>query len=243
MCGRYATSRTANDLNRAFEADLGGLDASGGLPEADYNVAPTKEAPLVIGRRAGDSAQVSRELLAATWGLVPSWAKDRSIGSRLINARWETVSDKPSFRRAFERRRSLVPADGFYEWYQGQPRAGEKKAPKQPFYLSPGEGDGLALAGLHEFWRESADAPWLITFTILTTSAEDVDGRLHDRAPLLLEPTDFDAWLDPAPHPADELLGLLIPATPGRLAAWPVSTAVNNVRNNGPDLVRPLPPE
>jgi len=243
MCGRYATTRTSNDLDDAFAARL----ADGAeLPPPDWNVAPTKQAPLVIGRAredAEESAPPQRELLAATWGLVPSWAKDRTIGSRMINARSETVAEKPSFRRAFARRRAIVPADGYYEWYAGQ----GPKAPKQPFYITAGEQDGdrevLGLAGLYEFWRSSAEDPWLVTFTILTTSAEGGDGMLHDRAPLLVGPEVRDAWLSPVERPAAELLDLLVPATPGRLDAWPVTTQVNNVRNNGPELVEPLPAE
>ncbi|GAA0207688.1 SOS response-associated peptidase [Cytobacillus oceanisediminis] len=243
MCGRYATTRTSSDLDDAFAARL----ADGAeLPPPDWNVAPTKQAPVVVGRARDDaeeSAPPRRELLAATWGLVPSWAKDRSIGSRMINARSETVAEKPSFRRAFARRRAIVPADGYYEWYAGQ----GPKAPKQPFYITSGEQDGrrevLGLAGLYEFWRSSAEEPWLVTFTILTTSAEGGDGMLHDRAPLLVAPEVRDLWLSPVERPAAELLDLLVPATPGRLDAWPVTTQVNNVRNNGPELVEPLPAE
>jgi putative SOS response-associated peptidase YedK len=174
---------------------------------------------------------------------VPSWAKDRSIGNRMINARSETVAEKPAFRSAFARRRAIVPADGYYEWYAGE----GPKAPKQPFYITAaGDGDArdvLALAGLYEFWRPSRDEPWLLTFTILTTSAEGADGLLHDRAPLLVRPEVRDTWLAPIARPAGELLDLLVPATPGRLEAWPVSTQVNNVRHNGPELVEPLPAE
>ncbi|EFQ82967.1 hypothetical protein HMPREF0063_12176 [Aeromicrobium marinum DSM 15272] len=240
MCGRYATTRTSSDLSDAFGASLAAAE-----PEiaADYNMAPTKRAPLVIGRRVGEQ-EVGREVVTATWGLVPSWAKDRSIGNRMINARSETVHEKPSFRRAFAQRRAIVPADGYYEWYQAPAEDGSKPA-KQPFYITPADHGVLALAGLHEFWkpRDEPDAEWLVTFTILTTSAEDASGRLHDRAPLLLEAEAFDTWLDPAPRPREELFELLVPATPGRLDAWPVSTAVNNVRNNGPELIRPLAAE
>lgn len=244
MCGRYATTRTSTELDDAFAARL----ADGAeLPDPDWNVAPTKQAPLVVGRRRDDaeeSAPPERELLAATWGLVPSWAKDRSIGNRMINARSETVAEKPAFKRAFARRRGIVPADGYYEWYAGQ----GPKGPKQPFYITGARTDTderevLGLAGLYEFWRPSGDDPWLVTFTILTTSAEGDDGLLHDRAPLLVGPEVRDVWLSPVPRPAAELLDLLEPATPGRLEAWPVSTQVNNVRHNGPELVEPLPAE
>lgn len=241
MCGRYATTRTSASLNDAFGAEL--ADSFVEL-EADFNMAPTKLAPLVIGRPGNDDNSPTRELLTAKWGLVPSWAKDPSIGNRMINARSETVAEKPAFKKAFGKRRAIVPADGYYEWYktEGDPET-TKKTPKQPFFITPKERDVLPMAGLYEFWRDDDADKWLITYTILTTSAPDDLGHLHDRTPMMLEPDAFDAWLDPAPRSTDELLALLAPAVPGRLDAWPVSTAVNDVRNNGPELVEPLPPE
>ncbi len=234
MCGRYATSRTPATLVDDFEADLGDLFEDTG---ADYNLAPTKLAPLVVQRTGEDT--VRRELVTAKWGLVPSWAKDPSIGNRLINARSETVAEKPSFRKAFAKRRAIVPADGFYEWYQpeGEPGA-KRKPPKQPFFMSAES--GLGLAGLYEFWKDPEGA-WLLTYTILTTSAEGEDGRIHDRAPLIVEPDVASRWLAAEPWP--EALDHLVPATPGVLRTWPVSTEVNNVRNNGPELVEPIPIE
>lgn len=235
MCGRYATTRTSASLNDAFGAEL--ADSFVEL-EADFNMAPTKLAPLVIARPSDDGPP-TRELLTAKWGLVPSWAKDPSIGNRMINARSETVADKPAFKKAFGKRRALVPADGYYEWYARE----DPKAKKQPFYITPKDRSVLAMAGLYEFWRDEEAEEWLITYTILTTTAPDDLGHLHDRTPMMLEPDAFDAWLDPSPRSTDELLGLLLPAAPGRLDAWPVSLAVNNVRNNGPELIEPIPPE
>lgn len=239
MCGRYATSRTADALTDDFAAKLA---AGEGHIEADYNVAPTKTPPLIIGRPAADNGHPERELTTARWGLVPSWAKDPSIGHKLINARMETVADKPAFRRAFAARRALVPADGFFEWYSGRaaadPAKPAQRRAKQPFYFSDPAGRGLAFAGLYEFWRADADDDWLLSFTILTTAAEGADGLIHDRAPLLVDAAQWDAWLDASPDTA--ILDALVPATPGRLDAWPVSMAVNNVRNNGPELVLPL---
>lgn len=240
MCGRYATTQTAASLSQKFEIDLANSFAE---LEADYNMAPTKLAPLVIGRREGESAPARRELLAARWGLIPSWAKDPSIGSRMINARSETVAEKPAFAKAFAARRALVPADGYYEWYAGEAREGEKKPAKQPFYITPKDGSVMAMAGLYEFWKDRAADAWVISYTILTTTAEDDLGHVHERMPLFLEPEAFDTWLDPSPPRTEELLGLLIPAAPGLLDAFPVSLAVNNVRNNGPELIVPLPPE
>lgn len=248
MCGRYATTQTSASLNDAFGVDLANSFVD---LEPDYNMAPTKPAPLVIAR-ATVGGPPTREALEAKWGLVPSWAKDPSIGNRMINARSETVAEKPSFAKAFAKRRAIVPADGYYEWYSGgiPVPAGTKASsaaaesmgsvPKQPFFITPKDRSALAMAGLYEFWKASADADWLITFTILTTSATDDLGHLHDRMPLLVRPDDVSDWLDPATHPTDELLALLVPAAPGLLDAWPVSTAVNNHRNNGPELIEPL---
>lgn len=236
MCGRYATSRTPSDLARDFEARLG--DTVAGL-EADYNVAPTDTAPIVLARVDADDGTTWREVVAARWGLVPSWAKDRSIGSRMINARSETVAEKPAFRKAFATRRAVVPADGYFEWYAGQ-EGGSSKQPKQPFFITDPDRSGLGLAGLYEFWRSAPEAEWLLTFTVLTTSAEDAEGRIHDRAPLLVPPAAMDEWLAPRALDGGHWRDLLPPATPGRLVAYPVDRAVGNVRNNGPHLVEPV---
>lgn len=243
MCGRYATTQTSASLNQAFEVDLANSFVE---LEADYNMAPTKLAPLVIGRRPAElasDAPPQRELVTARWGLIPSWAKDPSIGNRMINARSETAAEKPAFKKAFAKRRGLVPADGYYEWYAGEPREGERKPTKQPFYITLKDRSVLAMAGLYEFWKDPATGEWVTSYAILTTSAEDDMGRIHDRMPLFLEPDAFDAWLDPGPKPPEQLRELLIPAAPGRLDAFPVSTEVNNVANNGPQLIEPLPPE
>jgi putative SOS response-associated peptidase YedK len=243
MCGRYATTQTSASLNQTFEADLANSFVE---LEADFNMAPTKLAPLVIGRRPEElpaGAPPRRELMTARWGLIPSWAKDPSIGNRMINARSETAAEKPAFKRAFAKRRGLLPADGYYEWYAAEPTPDHPKPTKQPFYITPQDGSVLAMAGLYEFWKDRESDEWITSFTIITTTAEDDLGHIHDRMPMFLEPDAFDAWLDPAPRPTEQLLELLIPAAPGRLDAYPVSTAVNNVRNNGPELIVPIPAE
>jgi putative SOS response-associated peptidase YedK len=259
MCGRYASSRQPEDLVEEFEIHNPELPQL----EPDFNVAPTKEVYAVVERpprrsegdaegepdgEAGSVAGPERQLRALTWGLVPFWAKDPKIGSRMINARMETVAEKPAFRRAFERRRAILPADGYYEWYPTEQLTKSGKPRKQPYIIRPRDGGMLAMAGLYEIWRDptrSDDDPdrFLWTCTVLTTSAEDSLGHIHDRMPLMLSPGKYDAWLDPRSTSSDDLLALLEPAAPGRLEAYPVSTLVSNVRNNGPDLVEPLPLE
>jgi putative SOS response-associated peptidase YedK len=233
MCGRYATTKTPDALAAEFGAKLADPDVEF---EPDWNVAPTKPAPIVIERAAKPDRPGGREVLLANWGLVPSWAKDPKVGSRMINARSETVAEKPAFAKAFAQRRAIVPADGYYEWFTGE-------SGKQPFFIAPKDRGTLAMAGLYEFWKANADAPWLITFAVITTTASDDLGHIHDRTPMMLVDEQIDAWLDPTPHSSSELLLRLTPAVPGRLDAWPVSTQVNNHRNNGPDLVKPLPLE
>jgi putative SOS response-associated peptidase YedK len=234
MCGRYASSKSAADLALEFEVEEIGVAA--GLP-ASYNVAPTDEVYIVAQRPAADERPAQRQLRVARWGLVPSWAKDRSIGSRMINARLETVAEKPAFRKAFASRRCLVPADGYFEWYQAQ------NGRKQPFFIHPRDGRSLAMAGLYEFWRDRAagpDAPLLWSCSIITTSATDDLGRIHDRMPLVVEPDAWEEWLGAGP--ADP--GAMVPAADASsgLEAWPVSAAVGNVRNNSPELVEPVAP-
>ncbi len=246
MCGRYASSRRPEDLLEEFEV----VESRVTTPLApDYNVAPTKEVYAVVERPpAKDSPEPpERQLRVLTWGLVPSWAKDPSIGNRMINARMETVAEKPAYRRAFAARRCLLPADGYYEWYPTEQLTAAGKPRKQPFFIRPRDGATLAMAGLYEIWRDpdrADDDPdrfrW--TCTVITTDATDDLGRIHDRMPLMVEPERRAAWLDPR-TPREELFDLLVPAAPGSLEAYPVSTRVGNVRNNGPELVEPLPVE
>ena len=245
MCGRYASSRQPEDLVEEFEIRNPELPRL----EPDWNVAPTKEVYAVVERPpsgSDDDAQPERQLRVLTWGLVPFWAKDPAVGNRMINARMETVAEKPAYRRAFERRRAILPADGYFEWYPTDERTAAGKPRKQPYFIRPRDGGLLAMAGLYEIWRDPAkteDDPtrfrW--TCTVLTTSAEDSLGHIHDRMPLMLAPDRYDAWLDPRHEDRSDLLGLLEPAAPGRLEVFPVSTLVSNVRNNGPELIDPLP--
>ena len=243
MCGRYASSRSPDDLVEEFEVVESRV---AGPLAADYNVAPTKEVYAVVERppSRGSEEPPQRQLRVLTWGLVPSWAKDPSIGNRMINARMETVAEKPAYRKAFASRRALLPADGYFEWYPTSQTNAKGKPVKQPFFIRPQDGGVLAMAGLYEIWRDptrAEDDPdrfrW--TCTVITTAAEDSLGHIHDRMPLMVERERWHEWLDPR-TPGDT--SLLVPAAPGRLEAYAVSSLVSNVRNNGPELVAPLEP-
>jgi putative SOS response-associated peptidase YedK len=255
MCGRYASAKNAAALVEEFGVTDSKVDEQ---LSPDYNVAPTKAVYAVMSRRDGsddepDDAKsaVARQLRVVKWGLVPSWAKDPSIGSRMINARSETLADKPAFRRAFAKRRCLVPADGYYEWYtptgEGVELTAKGKPKKQPFFIHRADGRSLAMAGLYEWWhdktrdRDDPDA-WLLTTTIVTTEATDAVGRIHNRMPVVIEPDDWERWLDPDLAEREVLEPLMRPALAAPLQAYPVSVRVNNVRNNGPELIEPLPP-
>ncbi len=195
------------------------------------------------GRQQGPRGPV-RELRVVRWGLVPSWAKDISIGYRMINARSETVTEKPAFRNAFARRRCLIPADGYYEWQK--PPAGTK-APKQPYFICRPDHGELAFAGLYELWRDRSvsqedPAAWLWSATIITTTAPDELGEIHDRMPMVIDPGSWTDWLDPASTDPNDMRALLAPAAASGLVSYPVSLAVNSVRNNGPELIEQADP-
>ncbi|MFD4371300.1 SOS response-associated peptidase [Streptomyces sp. NPDC058486] len=243
MCGRYASTRSPQELTRLFQVTDWQPEET---LEPSWNVAPTDQVYAVLERagREGDG-QVRRELRALRWGLVPSWAKDPGSGARMINARVETVHEKPAYRRAFAKRRCLLPADGFYEWDPVKDEA-TGKTRKQPYFIHPADNDEpLAMAGLYEYWRDpdvaqdDDPAAWLLTCTVITTEATDAAGRVHPRMPLALSPDHYAAWLDPHHQDTGDLRALLTQPAGGRLDARPVSPAVNNVRNNGPHLLDP----
>jgi putative SOS response-associated peptidase YedK len=246
MCGRYAATANPDDLVEEFEVDS---DQTGGQLEPRYNLAPTDTAPVVVERRPKDEPEAppERTLRLLTWGLVPSWAKDRSVGSRMINARADSLLEKPAYKRAAAARRCLVPADGWYEWQKSLTATDEKGRPRrQPFFTRLADGERLAFAGLYEFWRDESrpdgdpDA-WLTTYAIITTEAEPGLDLLHDRMPFVLPPDRWDRWLDPTVTDPDEVRALLAPVAPGRFEAYPVSRRVGNVRNTGPELLDPAP--
>jgi putative SOS response-associated peptidase YedK len=224
MCGRYTLS-SPSDL----VADLFELPSPPQLA-ARFNIAPTQEAPIV----RVDDEDGQRRLEPLRWGLVPFWSKDVSIGQRLINARAETVAEKPSFRNSLKRRRCLVVADGFYEW---QPVGGRK----QPFYFRRADAAPFAMAGLWDRWDKGEDAA-LETFTILTTEPNQLVAEVHRRMPVILHPADFARWLDPALDMADDLAELTAPFPADEMEGYPVSTFVNNPANDTPRCIEPLSP-
>lgn len=221
MCGRYTLSTPSDILSDLyeFESEL--------TLAPRFNIAPTQEAPVVRVTRPG-----TRRLDLLRWGLVPFWAKDPTIGSRMINARSETVADKPAYRVSFKKRRCLVLADGFYEW---QATGG----PKQPFFFHRKDGLPIAMAGLWDLWDKGGDGP-LETFTILTTSPNEVVAPIHKRMPVILQQDSFQEWLDPSAEDVAALAELLIPAPSDLLEAYPVSTYVNKPANEGSECVEPL---
>lgn len=267
MCGRYAASRAPEDLVGLFDVEKW-EPAETLVP--DWNVAPTKQVHAVLDRplKGADDPAPVRQLRVLKWGLVPGWAKSPETGVKMINARAETVHEKPSYRRPFTARRCLLPADGYYEWVTAQDelqleQEGRKKRPrKQPYFVTPADGSVMAMAGLYEFWRDKTlpdDHPqaWWATCTVITTAAEtgplaNATGGtgpqagpqsladIHPRMPLMLTPDRWDAWLDPARTDTGELRELLAPPPEGLMRAYPVSTDVSNVRNNGPELLEEL---
>jgi putative SOS response-associated peptidase YedK len=218
MCGRYSFSTSKEKLREQF----GSVETGQNL-EINFNVAPTQRGYVITDDSPGTLRQF-------TWGLVPFWAKDRKIGSRLINARSETIADKPSFRNAVRKRRCWVLADSFYEWKRTDGK-------KQPFRIFRTNGELLVMAGIWETWKGEEEP--LHTYTIITTSPNEEMAPVHDRMPVIF--TDLDQqriWLE-TPE-LDEALELLQPAPNGSLEMYAVSTKVNNVRNNGPELHEPL---
>ncbi|MFJ2115186.1 MULTISPECIES: SOS response-associated peptidase [unclassified Streptomyces] len=262
MCGRYAASRGPEDLSAVFGIEK--WDPAETLAP-DWNVAPTKEVYVVLDRPLKDTRDPRpvRQLRRLRWGLVPAWAKTPEGAARMINARAETVHEKPSFRRPFASRRCIVPADGYYEWVTGsqerqlEEQGKRKRSRKQPYFVAPADGSVMAMAGLYEFWRDRTlpdahPAAWWVTCSVITTEAETTPlavapaegpgslAEIHPRMPLMLTPDRWDAWLDPARTDPDSLRELLTPPPPGRMRAYPVATAVSDVRNNGPELLTEL---
>jgi len=221
MCGRFLLYSSPEALERSF-----GLELTDKRPNLQprYNIAPTQEV-AVIGVKAG-----RRGLAMMHWGLIPSWAKDRSLAAKMINARGESVHEKPAFRAAFKARRCLIPADGFYEWRKVE-------GGKQPYVLEPAAGGPMALGGLFERWRDTENGD-LWSCTIVTTDASADIAHLHHRMPLVLTPDHWEAWLTAEADAAKRLIG---PAPEGTLRFRPVDKRVNNVKNDDPELIASWP--
>jgi putative SOS response-associated peptidase YedK len=236
MCGRYVSVAADSDLTDEFDVE----EIVDEQPELSWNVAPTDPVRVVLERRPNDapeSAAPVRQLRTARWGLVPSWSRDAKGGARMINARIETVTEKPAFKKAAAQRRCLVPALGYYEW---QKRDGAKV----PYFLHDPQGELLAFAGLYELWRDhdkADDDPtrWLWTCTIITQQATDLLGEIHDRNPVVVPPQLRAEWLDCSTADADVAPALLSRIPEARLEPYVVGPAVGNVRNNGPELIAP----
>lgn len=222
MCGRYSQTHSAQAIAQAFQ-----LSVVPPLPPR-YNIAPTQLVSTVLQTQQ----QPERQLRVLRWGLIPSWAKDPAIGNRLINARAETVAEKPSFRSALRYRRCLVLADGFYEWQ----RQGAKK---QPYYFQLHSQQPFGFAGLWEHWASPAGEV-IETCTILTTAANEVLSPIHDRMPVILHPDDYDRWLDPDLTTSAQLLPLLHPYPADEMQSYPVSTLVNRATSDRPDCIQPV---
>lgn len=221
MCGRFSLGATVR-VAQLF--DLPNPPAV----SPRYNIAPSQDVPVVIRNRE----TAARELRPMRWGLVPFWATDAAIGNRLINARAETVTTKPAFRRPFRERRCLILADGFYEWV----REGRRK---QPYCIRFRDGQPFAFAGLWDRWQR-ADGQALDTCAIVTTTPNAVIQPLHDRMPAILPPAGYDLWLDPAVQDVERLQSLLTPYAGDAMVAYPVSMRVNDPSHDSPDLLAPL---
>jgi putative SOS response-associated peptidase YedK len=225
VCGRYSLTRP-EDVPDVLAPVLD----DPALPEGTaprYNIAPTQSLPILANREV-------RAVELARWGLVPSWADDLSIGARLINARGESLGQKPAFRDAFARRRCLVPADGYYEWQ----RAGKRK---QPHHIHLDGRRPFCLAGLWDRWR-APDQTWVISFTIVTCPANRLIAPLHDRMPVVVAPDDYERWLAREPLDPDALQDIVAPYEPAGWMVQPVGDAVNRVDNDGPECLTPMAP-
>jgi putative SOS response-associated peptidase YedK len=234
MCGRYVSVSSPTILAERFQVE----EVRVAVTEPSYNVTPRAEVPVVAISRG------KRVLDVVRWGLVPSWAKSLAIGDRQINARAERVQTANAYKRAFQKRRCIVPADGFYEWQAVEGTGGAKKKVKQPWFFRRRDGEPLAFAGLWEIWHdrtEGDDAPRVRSCVIITTEANALVQPVHERMPVVLPESAWAEWLDRDNQDVEKLKRLMVPAPVDELEAWPVSTRVNKPENNDPELVEPAP--
>lgn len=223
MCGRFTLIAEPDSLSEVFKIS----DTSNCQFEARYNIAPTQMVATVLY----NSESEQRECQSLRWGLIPTWAKDSKMGARMINARAETLAEKPSFRSAFKRRRCLVLADGFYEWKRLETK-------KQPYYFQLQDKQPFAFAGLWEQWQSSDDEK-IISCTIITTDANELLQPIHERMPVILQERDYEKWLDPQLQNTELLQELLQPYPPDKMNAYAVSTKVNNPLHSSPECIAP----
>ncbi|WP_146595415.1 SOS response-associated peptidase [Novipirellula galeiformis] len=230
MCGRFTLRASLADLRQMFLPDVDPQDFTLPTDPPRYNIAPTQSVAVIRQSNAGDR----REGTAMRWGLVPSWADDLTVGARMINARCETIDEKRSFRNAFQQQRCLIPADGYFEW---QKRA----AAKQPYLIHRPDNGVFAMAGVWESNSKIANGSEpILSFSVITTPANQVTGKIHDRMPVIIDPSDFDRWLDPNHRDTPSLKKQLAAAPSDFFVTTPVSRHVNHVRNDDPECVRPI---
>lgn len=222
MCGRVAQTKNPVEYGSMLK-----IDFTRGIPNAPphYNGSPGQD--YLIARSHPETQDTTLDLIR--WGLLPSWAKDRKIAWKLINAQAETVDKKPSFKKAFEKRRCLVPVDGFFEWK----KIGKRK---QPYMIAMADRAPFTLAGLWENWKDPSTGEWVRTFCVLTTNANELVADIHDRMPVILPRDAYDRWLRLEPDPRD----MLKPFPAELMTMWPVSTRVNTPKNDDEDLIRPV---
>ncbi|NLX09005.1 MAG: SOS response-associated peptidase [Chloroflexi bacterium] len=224
MCGRF----TLTEVNPEVLSQNFGVDPPPPDLPPRYNVAPSQPVATVIR----DPESGRNQLAMMRWGLIPSWAKDASVGYKMINARAETVAEKPAYRTALSRRRCLIVADGFYEWQA------QAQGPKVPMYITLADHQPFGFAGLWERWTEPESGEVLTTCTIITTEPNDLMATIHNRMPVILPREAYDRWLDPAETDGRALTDLLRPYPAGQMAAYPVSRLVNAPGNDGPELIQ-----
>lgn len=229
MCGRFSQTHTGEAIAAAFQLST--------VPDLRpcYNIAPTHSVSVITQSRGAKERLHHHK----RWGLVPGWAKDKKLGNRLINARSETLAAKPAFRNAFQRRRCLVVADGFYEWQAALPSPTQRQA-KQPFFIQLKSRSPFAFAGLWERWQDPQTHQPLFSCTILTTQPNSLMASIHHRMPVILPPDAYDTWLDPSSYNPGVLEGLLRPYEATAMQVIPISTAINNPRNDSANVQKPL---
>ena len=224
MCGRFAVKTPAKSLAKMLNADLKFESV-----EARFNIAPTST--VAVARIP--SNQTNAVLEGLKWGLIPVWASDPSIGNKLANARAETITEKPSFKSSFKKQRCLVPIDGFFEWNQ-------ETKPKQPSYFTMKDDEPFALAGIWDYWKPKAGGEGVYSFSLITTEANAVLAKVHDRMPVIVPPDQYGEWLDPNNQDTAKLVNFLKPYPPAKMKATLVSTYVNATRNQGPQCIEPV---